>query len=318
LAVYNSTGMGITQITTSASIANSILLQSTELSYPTWVGQSQLFVGGASTAANIYAGNQYQIPYQSAASTTTFITNAAGSGASVLTQTTGSAPVYLPQSQLFVGGASTATAWQTARTVTFTGDVTGSFSINGSADVSNVALTIGSNTVELGTDTTGNYVASVSASGSGISLIGTNGEGSSLTINSNATNLNTSSTIVFRDGSGNFSAGTITAALTGNATTATTATNVAGGAANRIVYNTSAGTSAFAVAPTASSTYLYWNGSAFAWGTVAQEVPVSLNDIVISSNYTFPSNKNAISVGPVTISSGVTVTVGSGQRWLVV
>ena len=221
LAVYNSTGMGITQITTSASIANSILLQSTELSYPTWVGQSQLFVGGASTAANIYAGNQYQIPYQSAASTTTFITNAAGSGASVLTQTTGSAPVYLPQSQLFVGGASTATAWQTARTVTFTGDVTGSFSINGSADVSNVALTIGSNTVELGTDTTGNYVASVSASGSGISLIGTNGEGSSLTINSNATNLNTSSTIVFRDGSGNFSAGTITASLSGLATSAT-------------------------------------------------------------------------------------------------
>ena len=37
-----------------------------------------------------------------------------------------------------------------------------------------------------------------------------------------ATNLNTVSTIVKRDGSGNFSAGTITAALAGNATTATT------------------------------------------------------------------------------------------------
>ena len=37
-----------------------------------------------------------------------------------------------------------------------------------------------------------------------------------------ATNLNTASTIVKRDGSGNFSAGTITAALSGNATTATT------------------------------------------------------------------------------------------------
>lgn len=37
-----------------------------------------------------------------------------------------------------------------------------------------------------------------------------------------ATNLNTSSTIVKRDASGNFSAGTITAALSGNATTATT------------------------------------------------------------------------------------------------
>jgi hypothetical protein len=37
-----------------------------------------------------------------------------------------------------------------------------------------------------------------------------------------ATNLNTVSTIVKRDGSGNFAAGTITAALSGNATTATT------------------------------------------------------------------------------------------------
>jgi len=37
-----------------------------------------------------------------------------------------------------------------------------------------------------------------------------------------ATNVNTVSTIVKRDASGNFSAGTITAALSGNATTATT------------------------------------------------------------------------------------------------
>ena len=40
-----------------------------------------------------------------------------------------------------------------------------------------------------------------------------------------ATSLNTVSTIVARDGSGNFSAGTITAALAGNATTATSATS---------------------------------------------------------------------------------------------
>ena len=46
------------------------------------------------------------------------------------------------------------------------------------------------------------------------------------TVTSNATNANTASTIVARDGSGNFSAGTITAALSGNASTATTAANV--------------------------------------------------------------------------------------------
>jgi hypothetical protein len=47
-----------------------------------------------------------------------------------------------------------------------------------------------------------------------------------------------------------------------------TATNIAGGAANRIAYNTGSGATAFIAAPTVSSTYLRWTGSAFAWGTV--------------------------------------------------
>ena len=46
-----------------------------------------------------------------------------------------------------------------------------------------------------------------------------------VTITSDATNANTASTIVARDASGNFSAGTITATLNGNATSATTATS---------------------------------------------------------------------------------------------
>ena len=51
-----------------------------------------------------------------------------------------------------------------------------------------------------------------------------------------ATNANTSSKIVARDAYGNFSAGTITAALSGNATTATTATNVSGGTSGALLY----------------------------------------------------------------------------------
>jgi hypothetical protein len=54
-------------------------------------------------------------------------------------------------------------------------------------------------------------------------IIVTNGAGS-ITINADATNANTANKIVARDASGNFSAGTITATLSGNATTATTAT----------------------------------------------------------------------------------------------
>jgi hypothetical protein len=66
--------------------------------------------------------------------------------------------------------------------------------------------------------------------------------------------------------------GTITGALSGNATTATTATNVAGGAANRIVYNTAASTTGYAVAPTVASTLLNWNGSAFTWVSAATAI----------------------------------------------
>lgn len=49
------------------------------------------------------------------------------------------------------GNADTASAWASSRTVEFTGgDVAGSFSIDGSSDVSSIALTIQSNSVENG------------------------------------------------------------------------------------------------------------------------------------------------------------------------
>jgi hypothetical protein len=41
------------------------------------------------------------------------------------------------------------------------------------------------------------------------------------------------------------------------------------------------------------------------------------NNLTITANYTLTTNKNGFSVGPITISGGVTVTVPSGQRWLV-
>jgi len=136
--------------------------------------------------------------------------------------------------------ATTATALATGRTISLTGDVTGtSAAFDGSGNVS-IAATIAANSVALGTDTTGSYVAQGATSGNGLSG-SVNSETATFTVTSNATNANTGSTIVFRDGSGNFSAGTITAALTGNVSgnvtgssgsctgnsaTATTATNV--------------------------------------------------------------------------------------------
>lgn len=79
------------------------------------------------------------------------------------------------------GNASTATTLQTARTITLAGDVAGSVSFDGSANVS-ITATIQANSVALGTDTTGDYVATVGVtSGTGLTVTGT-GEGAAVTL----------------------------------------------------------------------------------------------------------------------------------------
>ena len=78
----------------------------------------------------------------------------------------------------------TAASWTTARTLSFTGDVTGTGSVDGSANVA-TALTIAANSVALGTDTTGNYMAQVSG-GNGITVSHSQGEGSTATITGTA------------------------------------------------------------------------------------------------------------------------------------
>lgn len=104
----------------------------------------------------------------------------------------GSADINLPGvnaegNQNTTGNAATATtagAWTTARTLSFTGDVTGTGSVDGSGDVA-TALTIAANSVALGTDTTGNYMAQVSG-GDGVTISHTPGEGSTATITGTA------------------------------------------------------------------------------------------------------------------------------------
>jgi hypothetical protein len=176
--------------------------------------------GGLGVFENVNVGGNIATATGTVSATQLTSTIATGTAPLVVTSTTAVANLQ----------AATASKWHTARTVTFTGDVTGSFSIDGSADVSSVALTVGANTVELGTDTTGNYVAAGAVSGNGLSGSAST-EGATFTVSSNATATNTPSTIVFRDADGNFSAGSITASLNGNALTASslqTARNING------------------------------------------------------------------------------------------
>jgi hypothetical protein len=81
------------------------------------------------------------------------------------------------------------------------------------------ATTGGAPTWATGT-TVNNGTLTMNVSGTGLSgsqtFTANQSSAATFTVTSNATNANTVSTIVARDGSGNFSAGTITASLTGN------------------------------------------------------------------------------------------------------
>ena len=87
------------------------------------------------------------------------------------------------------------------------------------------------------------------------------------TIGINASSTNTASYVVQRDASGNFAAGTITASLTG---TASTATSLAGGSGGSIPYQSAAGTTAM-LANGSSGQLLQSNGGTAApsWVTPA-------------------------------------------------
>lgn len=62
-----------------------------------------------------------------------------------------------------------------------------------------------------------------------------------------------------------------------------------------------------------------YNGSA--WGTIGGGASaggaIYQNKNSISANFTLDTNYNGMSVGPLTIDSGVTVTVPTGQRWVI-
>ena len=68
--------------------------------------------------------------------------------------------------------------------------------------------------------------------------------------------------------------------------------------------------------------YLTTNGSAASWATINTDSNTTTkglyeNNSIISANYTITSGNNAMSSGPITVNSGVTVTVPTGSRWVV-
>ena len=170
-----------------------------------------LALGGTPTAPTATAGtNTTQV------ATTAFVSTAVSNlidGAPGALDTLNELAAALGDDADYAATTTTALAARlsSTATVTLTGDVTGT--ANFSANTASISATIAANSVALGTDTTGNYVQQGATSGNGISG-SVNSEGGTFTVTSNATSANTANTIVYRDGSGNFSAGTVTATAT--------------------------------------------------------------------------------------------------------
>lgn len=171
--------------------------------------------------------------------------------------------------------------------------------------------------------------------------------------------MGTDSTLSFNDTTKNLSvtsvSGAFTGALTGNASTATTAGNVTGvvtianggtgqvtaGAALIALGERTSGTGSLMlptgttaqrdVSPTFGMTRgnstlnmtEWWNGTAWApMGGGATGAPGNYafveNDQIVTGNYTLGAGKNASSAGPISINTGVTVTVPTGATWVIV
>lgn len=112
--------------------------------------------------------------------------------------------------------------------------------------------------------------------------------------------------------SGTNATGTWNIGISGNAataTSATTATNIAGGAANRIPYNTGSGTTSFITAPVTSGHYLKWNGTAFEWN-VAGTGTVTSVDVSGGTTGLTTSGGPVTSSGTITLAGTLATTNG--------
>ena len=259
------------------------------------LGNSSVFIGTTSTALNRTSANQaltgissvtlpgstsgtVQVIPAAIAGTGTVFTLPATTGTAITTGDSGTVTNTMLAGSIadtklstiatalkVSNSATTATNANTASAIVAR-DASGNFSagtitasLSGNATTATTAANVNNGTLTMA-------VAGTGLSGSQ-TFTANQSSAATFTVTSNATNANTASTIVARDASGNFTAGTITAALTGNASTATsatsatTATNLAGGSAGTVPYQSAAGTTVQLAAGT-SGQVLKSNGAA--------------------------------------------------------
>lgn len=114
--------------------------------------------------------------------------------------------------------------------------------------------------------------------------------------------------------------------LQSNGTTATWASFTSGASLSNDTSTASNLYPMFAAATSGTPTTVYTSNAKLLYKPSTGEFQASeliasngliLNNTTVSASYTVPTGSNAMSVGPITVASGQSVTVSSGQRWLV-
>jgi hypothetical protein len=310
------------------------------------LGNSAVFIGTTSTALNRTSANQaltgissvtlpgstsgtVQVIPAAIAGTGTVFTLPATTGTAITTGDSGTVTNTMlagsiadtKLSTISTAGkvsnsATTATNANTASAIVAR-DASGNFSagtitasLSGNATTATTAANVNNGTLTMNVSGTG-------LSGSQ-TFTANQSSAATFTVTSNATNANTASAIVARDASGNFSAGTITAALSGNATTSSSTTGNAATATTLQTARTINGTSfngSANITITANTTntltlgsYLTgtsFNGSAAVTAAVDATTAATASKVVARdvNGYVFAVYYNASGTFPVTASA---------------
>ena len=202
----------------------------------------------------------------------------------------------------------------TGGVVSATGNVTGNFFIGNGSQLTGIVVSAGTSLV----NGTSNVVVAASGNTS-IGVAGTSGVAVFATTGEYVTGLISATGNV----TGNYILGN-GALLTG---VSTTSSNINNGTSNVTVVssggNVSVGISGTSNIAVFATTGEYVTGLVSASGNVIANVINStsglmLNSNTISTNFTLPSNYNAMSAGPITVATAVNVSIGDGLRWTIV
>jgi hypothetical protein len=210
---------------------------------------------------------------------------------------------------------------------------TGAQPISSNADVAKWALIVDAASATTSASAAAGSAAAAASSASAAATSATNAANSATSATTSASSATASAT------SATASATSATSSASSASTSAAAAAASAAATANKVARTSATGSAEIPASTQANrdaspaAGYFRFNTdlgkfegySGSAWGSVgggatgggADEVFVQ-NGQTMTSNYTIPADKNAMSTGPITINSGVTLTVSSGARYVVI